>query len=124
MTMRASRATACSRCRSKMLVPVPGDIDAARYPYFVVARNVIQEALERQSAARPSDQSAMQAYRHHLGRAEPSLFIEAIEAVPEIGQELVAAVEALRCRKAHVVGIERIGNDEMDAALRSLDPIG
>src|SRR5688500_1108426 len=123
MTMRASLATVPSHV-PKMLVPVPGNVDAARHPYFVVPRNVIEEALERQSASRPPDEAAMETHRHHLGRAEPSLFIEAIEAVPQIGQELIPAVEALRSSEAHVIGIEGVGDDEMLPALRPVDPIG
>src|SRR4029079_9388315 len=122
MTMRASRATAFSRLR-KILMPVPGDIDAARYPHFIVTRDMIEEAFERHGPSGPPDQPAMQAHGHHLWRAAPSLLIKEIEAVAQIAQELLAAVKSLRCREAHVIGIERIGYDEMITALRPRDPI-
>src|SRR5260221_14601163 len=106
-----------------MTVPVARYIDAPRHPDLVMALRVIEESLKCPSAAGPSDQAAMQADGHHLGRPTPSFLIEAIECVLEIGEELIAAVEALRRRKTHVVVVECVGNDEMPAALRPVDPI-
>src|SRR5689334_2405687 len=100
-----------------------GDIDAARQPDTLVLQDVIEETGKRLGAARPPGKAAMKADRHHLGRAAAALFIEAIEAILEVGEELVAAVEALRGGEAHVVGIERIGNDEMPAAVWAADPV-
>ena len=54
----------------------------------------------------------MQADRHHFRRRR-ALFVERIEGVLQIGVELVAAVEALGHGEAHVVGVERVGHDEM-----------
>src|SRR6266496_5019082 len=106
-----------------MTVPVARYIDAPRHPDLVMALRVIEESLKCQSAAGPPGQAAMQADRHHLGRPTPSLLIKAIECVLQIGEELIAAIEALRRRKTHVIGIERIRNDEMPAALRPINPI-
>ena len=68
--------------------------------------------------------SAMQAHAHHLGRAFPAFLIEAIETVLEILEEMFAGVEALRRCKAHVIGIERVGDDEMLLAVRLRQEIG
>ena len=64
----------------------------------------------------------MQADRHHLRRAL-AFGIEHVEGILQIGEELVAAVEALRRGEAHVVGVERIGHDELRTA-RPVHPIG
>ncbi len=54
---------------------------------------------------------AMQANGHHL-RARLALCVERVEAVLEIGEELVAGIEACGRGEAHVVCIERVGHDE------------
>ncbi len=54
----------------------------------------------------------MQTDRHHLRRAFLAFLIERVESILEIGEELVAGVEALRRGKAHVVCFERIGDDQ------------
>ena len=65
----------------------------------------------------------MQADRHHLRRAGLALGIERVEAVLQVGEELVAGIEALRRGEAHVVGVERIGDGE-ERALRPGEPVG
>ncbi|MNV82762.1 hypothetical protein D3C71_1765160 [compost metagenome] len=55
----------------------------------------------------------MQADVHHLGVAFLAFFVEHVERVLEIGEELVAGVETLVRRKAHVVGVECVGDDQM-----------
>ena len=50
---------------------------------------------------------------HHLWRTGFTFRIERIETVLQVGKELVAGIEALRRREPHVVGVERIGNDEV-----------
>ena len=58
----------------------------------------------------------MEAHRHHPRGLGP-FGIEHVEAVLEVGVELVARVEALRGGEAHVVGVERVGHDELRPAL-------
>lgn len=72
------------------------------------------------AAARPgaADEAAVEADRH-LGAAAFALRIEHIRGVFEIGEELVAGIEALRRGETHVVGFERIGNDEERRAVEA-----
>ena len=76
--------------------PMLGDLQPRGEPHAVMAARVIEKALERLRPPRPPHEAAMQPHRHHLGRALDALFVEAVEAVLEIAEELVARVEALR----------------------------
>ena len=102
--------------------PVAGDRQPRREPYLVVGERIVEEPSQRRRAAGTPDEARVQADRHHLGRAEP-LRVERVEAVFEIGEELVAGIEALRRGEAHVIGVERIGHDEL-RPFCALDPIG
>jgi len=87
-----------------------GDLHAAAEPDRLVRLGVVDEPLERRHPAGPSDQPAVQAHRHHSRRLLP-FRVEHVEAVLQVGVELVARVEALHRREAHVVGVERVGHD-------------
>ena len=54
----------------------------------------------------------MQAHAHHL-RVGFTLFIQRIEGVFKIIQELVPRIESLGCGKTHVIDVQCIGDDEM-----------
>jgi hypothetical protein len=99
--------------------PVAGDVDPAREPDALMAGGVVDEAPERHDPAGPADQAAVEAHGHH----PPAFGIERVEAVAQIGLELVARVEALGRGEAHVVGVERVGDDELVAPARP-DPVG
>ena len=75
--------------------PVPGDVDAPRHPDPVVTTDVVEEARQRRRPAGAADEPAMQADRDHLRRCL-ALGIEQVEGVLQIGEELVAGIEALR----------------------------
>src|SRR5260370_30780320 len=102
--------------------PVAGDVDAAAEPDLIVPRDMVEEALQSGKSSRAAGQAAMETDRHHLGPLG-AFRIENVESVAQIGKELLAAVEALRRRKTHVVGVERIGDYEV-VATRHLHPIG
>src|SRR6516162_729400 len=87
--------------------PTAGDIDAPRYPGFVVSLHIVEKACQGSAPARPADETAMQPDGEHLRRIQ-SFSIEDIERIFQIVVELIAGVEALRGRKAHIIGIERI----------------
>ena len=106
-----------------MLHPVFGDVDAARDPDLVVAFHVIDEALQRRGTAGTADQTAVEADIEHFRAAGLALGVEHVEGVAQIGEELVAGVEALRGGEAHVVAVERVGDDELVPAVH-LDPVG
>src|SRR5215213_7178641 len=102
--------------KREMLMPVARDINAAGDPDLLVAQKIGDEALQGGSATRPSGQTAMKADRHHLRRASCTFREEQVEGVLEISEKLIARIEALGGGKAHVIGIERVGDDEMRTA--------
>ena len=58
----------------------------------------------------------MQANRQHLRRVQAVRIpfpVQSVERRLQIVEELGAAVESLRGRKAHVIGIERVGDHQM-----------
>jgi hypothetical protein len=59
----------------------------------------------------------VQPERHHLGSTAPAFLVEHVEAVLEELEVLLAIVEPRGSDEAHVVGGERVGNDELAAAL-------
>ncbi len=85
--------------------------------------DVVEEALERRGSAGTSDQTAMQADRHHAGPTLAAFAVEHVEAVLQVAEELVAAVEPLGRREAHVVGVKRVGHDQLLASADAL-PVG
>ena len=101
---------------------MPRDIEPGRDPHLVVALHVIEEAGERGEPPRPAGQPAVQTDRQHA-RPLGAFRIEHVEAVAQVVEELVAGIEALRCAEAHVVGVERIGHDEL-RAVRAVHPVG
>ena len=105
-----------------MRVPVARDIDSPTDPDIVMLLNMIEKALQGRETARPSRNAAVQPYRHHLWRVGP-LGVKRIEGVPQIPVELITAREAGDPGKAHVVVIQRIGDDEMRPAM-IMCPIG
>src|SRR5271166_4681735 len=112
-----------ARCeRFVLAVPMPRDIDPACNPDIVAFPDIIEKTNERAGAARSSHQTAMQPDRHHLGRPF-SLGVQHVQCVLEIGEELTTVAEPLRVDESHVIGVERVWNNEM-RPLRPLDPIG
>ena len=55
----------------------------------------------------------MQADGHHPGTSRLSLGKERVERVLQVGEELLAFGEARRDGEAHVVGVERVGDDQL-----------
>ena len=103
--------------------PMLGDGKAGGHPYLVEPLDVVDEFLEPLIAAGLADQPAMEAHRHHLGRTGRALGIEAVEAVLEELEIFLAIGKARGGDEAHVVGAQRIGDDELRlAAIKA--PIG
>jgi len=67
----------------------------------------------------------VQADRHHLRAVEArgvAFGVQRVERVAQVRVELLAAVEALRRREPHVVGVERVRHDEVrHPAARAVD---
>ena len=65
----------------------------------------------------------MQTDRHHLGLSCGAFGVERVETVFQIEVKLLARIEALGCGKPHVIGVERIGDDQL-VFLIALIPVG
>src|SRR3954451_10065725 len=88
-------------------VPVPSDVDPPAQPHTFMTLDVVDESDEARCTPRPPYEPTMKADAHHLRSSLP-LPIERVEAVLEIGEELVPSVEALSRRKPHVVCVESV----------------
>ncbi len=86
-----------------------------------MALDVVEEAGERRGAAGPADQPAMQPDRHHFRRSF-ALGVQHVETVLQIGEEVIAGVEALRVDETHVVVVEAVGDDDLRRD-RAVDPV-
>ena len=62
------------------MLPVAGDIDAAAEPNIIMVLHMFDKALKRLKAARPANETAMQADIHQAGEMRP-FFIEHVETV-------------------------------------------
>ncbi len=96
-------------------MPVTGDVHPAAEPHLLVTLDVFEEALERGQARRAADQAAVQAYGKHLRRFG-TFGVEHIEGVLQVLEEVVALVEALHLGKAHVVGVQGVGDHQVRLA--------
>ena len=95
--------------------PMVRNIEAGCDPHPVVTLNVVEDAGERRGPPRPADKATMQTDRHHLRLALLALGVDDIEGVLQVGIELIARVETLRCGKPHIVRIACIRDDELGA---------
>ena len=95
-------------------MPVSGDLLPRAQPDLVMRLHVIQEALQRPESSGPAYQSAVEANIQKLG-LRFTLGIQHIKGVAKVGEELVAAVEALCSGEAHVVAVQRVGDDQVMA---------
>ncbi len=59
----------------------------------------------------------MQADRHHLGGAIFAFEIELVEGIAQIAEELLALGKAIQRHDLHVIGIQRIRNDQLGFAI-------
>src|SRR5262245_36715984 len=104
-----------------LAMPVPCDVQSRRKPRPLARGGVIEKTCERGCASRAPDQPAVQSDGHHFRRLL-AFGIERVECVLEIGKEVIAGAETLCVDETHVVGVERVGNDEM-WSFRSAHPI-
>lgn len=95
-----------------MFTPMTRDIDTARHPYAIVLLDVVEETLQPAKTPRPAQQPAVHADRQHLRRFV-ALGVQHVECVTQVVEEVLAGVEALRRREAHVVRIERVRDDQL-----------
>ena len=101
------------------LGPMISDCLAGGEPDALMALCIFNETLQRGGAAWPADKAAVQADGHHA----PAFRVERVETILEVAEKLIARVEPLRGCKAHVIGVERIGHNQLIARLK-FHPIG
>src|SRR5690242_2120505 len=94
------------------LDPMARDIEPAADPDLVALDEVVEEFGQSVRAAGPAGDPAMKPDRHHPRRGL-ALVIELVEAVLEIGEEVIAGADAAGESEFRVVGVERVGDDEM-----------
>ena len=87
---------------------------------------MVEKALQPAQAAGPAEEPAVHADAQHLRpveRLRVAFGVEHVEGVAQVGEELLAGVEALRRGETHVVRVERVGHDEplQHAAVAALD---
>ena len=96
-----------------MAGPVLRDVDAAGPPDVIMALCVIQEALDGHHPPWAAGKPAMQPDGQHLGPPGSPFCIEHVETVLEILVEMLARVKALRGCEPHIIGIQRVGHDQL-----------
>ena len=103
--------------------PVMRNINAACKPHIRMGFCIFHKPTQGRHATGTTDQTAMQPDGHHFGRSRLPLGIKRIKRILEVIEKLVARVEPLRRGKAHIIGIQRIGYDQLIAPLNR-HPIG
>jgi len=88
---------------------VPGDLGAGGDPHVLTPGDVVEEAGEAASAARPADDAGMEADVHQ----PPTLLVELLERVEEVLVEAAAAKPPgsrnLKSLQSSVYGTTRCG---------------
>src|SRR5262249_27467296 len=96
--------------------PVTRGFESLGDPHILVRTDVIEKARQgRESTWAPSDPT-MQSDRQHLRRVERAriaLIVEHVESVAQIVEVLLTGGKARGTRKTHVVGVERVGHDQL-----------
>ena len=101
------------------LDPMVGDGRAGGEPDACMALRIVNEATQSCGAAWSANKAAVQADRHHA----PALCIEHVETVFEVIKKLIARIKALRGCKSHIIGVQRIGHNQLIARFK-FHPIG
>ena len=102
--------------------PVAGDVGAAADPDPVVAHDVLDKADQRRGAARMPGQAHVQPDRHHA-RPVGAFLVQQVEAVAQIGEEILARPETAAA-EFHVVGRQRVRDHEMRLVRRTRTQYG
>ena len=91
-----------------------GDVVAAREPNSRPIRHMLQELFETCDAGRPADDAQMQADRQHAWH-RGGLLVEPVEGITAVAGKVLGKDESAVVEKAHVVGIESVGQHDMGA---------
>ncbi len=101
--------------RGVILLPMLCNLDAARGPDAVKALDIFNKFPQSLHAAGAPNQTAMQTNRHHFGLTCNTFGVKRIKAVFQIIVKLITCIKALRGGKTHVVGIQRVGDNQLVA---------
>src|SRR5919108_3915188 len=115
---RTNSSTRTSLRGREMRAPVPGDRRARRYPHPVSPAHVSEEAVERARPPWPAHDPAVQANRHHPA----TVFVQVLERVHEVREEVVARDESVDEQELEVVRVEGVRDHELRASA-GLDPV-
>ena len=102
--------------------PMSGYVDAAADPDAIMLQDVVQRRGKRSGSRRTASQAGMETDRHESGRLG-ALLVKLVEGRLEIGFEIHWRTESGGQREFSVIGVHRVGDDEMRLAA-DLDPIG
>jgi hypothetical protein len=94
---------------------MPRDVDAARDPDAGMARHMVEQALQADRATGMADDAIVQADRQQL-RLRPTFFVQHVEGVAAVGEEIVGGGEAAAA-EFHVVGRQRVGHHEVRTSM-------
>ena len=103
--------------------PMCSDLAPGREPDIGVALGIGQKPLQPGDFARSADQPTVQADREHLGLTFGAFGVKRVECVAQVGFELLPGDITGGGGKAHVVGLERVGDDQL-VAVANFPPIG
>ena len=92
---------------------MPRDGRAITKPDFLVTLNVIQQPCQGTDAARPPNDTVMQADGHHPRPSLTARAIEPVEGIATILEEILAGAEVAAALQAAVVVVEAVRNDQM-----------
>jgi hypothetical protein len=91
-----------------------GNVLAGAEPDAVMLARVIEEFDQAGGLCGPADETIVQGNAHHF-RDIGALFVKQIEAVGQVGGEVVGGAEAVILVEAIVVGLERKRDDQVAA---------
>src|SRR5436853_387540 len=92
--------------------PVLGDVAPGADPHAVAPGDVVEKLDEAGDPAGPADQPVVHGQRHQF-RPIGALGIEGLETIDHVACEILAGREAAVLVEAIVVGLERIGDDQV-----------
>ncbi|AIM20687.1 amidohydrolase [Serratia sp. SCBI] len=81
-------------------------------PHPFVLLDIIEKTLQRAKTPRPAQQTTVHPHRHHLRRLL-ALSVQHVEAVFQIGVKLLGGIKPLSGGETHVVGVQRVRNDQV-----------
>ena len=102
--------------------PVLSDINSSGDPDLGLGLNIVKETSYGRRASWSPAQPTMQSHRHHLWLIR-AFFVQHIKTVFEIVEKLVARVEPLGGSEPHIIGVERVRDNQMRSPVLVV-PIG